>query len=95
MSMDPASTVNAPLYVLQPAKPPRVPSSANVRFGAMLASNSAEPSRVSNVALAKRMGVDERAVRRLLDVSQRSHIGEIERALSLLGRWLEVEAHAA
>ncbi|MGD9538889.1 MAG: hypothetical protein AB7P52_16480 [Alphaproteobacteria bacterium] len=51
--------------------------------------------RVSNVALAKRMGVDERAVRRLLDVSQRSHIGEIERALSLLGRRLEVEAHAA
>jgi len=51
--------------------------------------------RVSNVALAKRMGVDERAVRRLLDVSQRSHIGEIERALSLLGRRLEVEARAA
>jgi antitoxin HicB len=51
--------------------------------------------RVSNVALAKRMGVDERAVRRLLDVSQRSHIGEIERALALLGRRLEVDAHAA
>ncbi len=50
---------------------------------------------VTNVALAKRLGVTEAIVRRLINVAHRSHIGEIERALALLGRELEVVERAA
>ena len=50
---------------------------------------------LNNVALAKRLGVTEPIVRRMLNVAHRSHIGEIERALSLLGRRLEVIDKAA
>ena len=39
----------------------------------------------SNVGLAKKLGVTETVVRRLLDLDHRSHIGQIEQALELLG----------
>ena len=51
---------------------------------AMLASG------ISNVELGRRLGVDEKAVRRLRDPLHRSHIGQIETALRLLGKRLEV-----
>ena len=51
---------------------------------AMLASG------LSNVELGRRLGVDEKAVRRLRDPLHRSHIGQIETALRLLGKRLEV-----
>lgn len=38
----------------------------------------------SNVALARKLGVTETVVRRLLDLDHRSHIGQIEQALELL-----------
>jgi len=41
---------------------------------------------VSNVVLGKRLGLDEKAVRRLRDPLYRSHIGGIETALRSLGR---------
>jgi antitoxin HicB len=50
---------------------------------------------VSNVALAKRLGVTEAVVRRLLDLDHRSHIGQVEKALAELGRRLEVRVKAA
>lgn len=50
---------------------------------------------VSNVALAKRLGVTEAVVRRLLDLDHRSHIGQVEKALSALGRKLEIRVRAA
>lgn len=51
--------------------------------------------KISNVALAKRLGVTEAVVRRLLDLDHRSHIGQVEKALAELGRRLEVRVKAA
>lgn len=50
---------------------------------------------IGNVALAKRLGTVEGAVRRLLDLDHRSHIGQVEAALKALGQRLVVEARAA
>jgi len=50
---------------------------------------------VSNVALAKRLGVTEAVVRRLLDLDHQSHIGRVEKALAELGRKLEIRVKAA
>ena len=52
--------------------------------GAMLATG------ISNVELGRRLDLDEKAVRRLRDPLHRSHIGQIEAALRLLGKRLEV-----
>ena len=46
---------------------------------------------LSNVALAARLGLQENAVRRLLDPGHRSHITSVEQALHALGRSLVVE----
>lgn len=46
---------------------------------------------VTNVALAARLGLQENAVRRLLDPGHRSHITSVEKALKSLGRSLVVE----
>ena len=46
---------------------------------------------VSNVALADRLGLQEKAVRRLLDPGHRSPMTSIERALQAVGRSLVVE----
>ncbi len=45
---------------------------------------------ISNVELGRRLNLDEKAVRRLRDPLHRSHIGQIEAALRLLGKRLEV-----
>jgi len=50
---------------------------------------------ISNVELGRRLGLDEKAVRRLRDPLHRSHIGTIEAALRLLGKRLEVSVLAA
>jgi antitoxin HicB len=46
---------------------------------------------VGNVELAGRLGLDEKAVRRLRDPLHRSHVGAVEAALRLLGRRSVVE----
>ncbi len=50
---------------------------------------------ITNVALGKRLKISEAAVRRLLDLDHRSHIGQIEQALAALGRWLVIETEKA
>lgn len=45
---------------------------------------------VSKVALARCLGVNERAVRRLLDLDHASQIDRLEQALASLGRTLQV-----
>jgi antitoxin HicB len=40
----------------------------------------------SNVALARRLGVTENAVRRLLDLDHQSHIAQVEAALAAYGK---------
>ncbi|HEX6010684.1 MAG TPA: type II toxin-antitoxin system HicB family antitoxin [Geminicoccaceae bacterium] len=55
---------------------------------------------VSQSELARRMASDPKAIRRLVDLGHRSHIGEVERALRVLNRRLVVvgsvrRAHAA
>ena len=52
-------------------------------------------SQVTNVELGRRLGISEGAVRRLIDLDHRSHVGQIETALAALGHRLVVEVHAA
>ena len=58
-------------------------------YGAMRAQG------VGNTALAARLGVTEGAVRRLVDLDHRSHIGQVETALLALGQRLTVATQAA
>ena len=46
---------------------------------------------ISKVALASRLGLQENAVRRLLDPGHRSHISSVEKALRAVGRSLILE----
>ena len=46
---------------------------------------------VSNVELAKRLGMTENTVRTLLRLDRQSHIGHVERALRRLGLQIEVK----
>ena len=52
-------------------------------------------SGTTRVALAGRLGIDERAVRRMLDPRHRSSANRIHEALRALGRDLVVETRAA
>ncbi len=45
---------------------------------------------MTRTELARRLGLQENAVRRLLDLDHRSHIEQIDRALTALGKRLEV-----
>lgn len=56
---------------------------------AMLASG------VSNLELGRRLGLDEKTVRRLRDPLHRSHIGQVEAALRNLGKRLDVTVRDA
>jgi antitoxin HicB len=47
-------------------------------------------AKLSNVDLARRLGLDEKAVRRLRDPLHRSHVGQVEAALHELGRRVEL-----
>jgi antitoxin HicB len=49
---------------------------------------------ITRTALARRVGLQESAVRRLLDLDHRSHIDQIARALAALGKRLEVRVLA-
>lgn len=46
--------------------------------------------RLSNVALARRLGTVEGTVRRLIDLRHRSHVDQVEAALATLGKRLMV-----
>ena len=50
---------------------------------------------IGNTALAARLGLSEGAVRRLIDLDHRSHIGQVETALHALGQRLTVATQAA
>lgn len=50
---------------------------------------------VSNVELARRLGTDEKAIRRLRDLLHRSHIDQVEAALRHLGKRLDVSLRNA
>ena len=50
---------------------------------------------VTNTELGRRLGISEGAVRRLVDLDHRSHIGQVEAALAALGRRLVVDVNAA
>jgi antitoxin HicB len=47
---------------------------------------------ISNVELARRLGANEKAVRRLLDPLYRSHIGSVDAAVRALGCRLVIDA---
>jgi len=46
--------------------------------------------RITRTELARRLGMQENGVRRLLNLDHRSHIDQLDRALSALGKRLEV-----
>lgn len=50
---------------------------------------------VSRVGLGKKLGLSEGAVRRLLDLDHRSHIGQIDAALATIGKRLVVQVDNA
>ncbi|MBF0136993.1 MAG: hypothetical protein H7833_09365 [Magnetococcus sp. DMHC-1] len=50
---------------------------------------------MTNVALANALGIQESAVRRLLDLRHQSHIGQVDRALESLGKRLIVSVQDA
>jgi antitoxin HicB len=50
---------------------------------------------ITRTELARRLGLQENGVRRLLDLDHRSHIDQIDRALAVLGKRLEVRVLAA
>ena len=52
-------------------------------------------NRLSRVTLAQRLGVDEKAVRRMLDPRRRTAVHRIEAALRMLGQELVIETRAA
>jgi antitoxin HicB len=52
-------------------------------------------SRTSNVSLAKRLGVAETEIRRMLDPRHQTKLGRLEAALAALGRRLVVTVEAA
>jgi antitoxin HicB len=52
-------------------------------------------AKMSNVELGRRLGMDEKQVRRLRDPLHQSHIGKVEAALRILGKRLEVEVKEA
>ena len=45
--------------------------------------------RITRTELARRLGLQENAVRRLLDLDHRSHIDQVDRALAALGKRLD------
>ena len=49
---------------------------------------------ITRTELARRLGLQENAVRRLLDLDHRSHIDQVDRALAALGKRLEVRVLA-
>lgn len=46
--------------------------------------------RITKTELARRMGLSEGAIRKLLNLDHRSHIGQVERALRMVGRNLVI-----
>lgn len=52
-------------------------------------------SGLSRTGLAERLGIDEAAVRKMLDPRHRGSVNRIHRALRVLDYILVVEAHAA
>ncbi len=50
---------------------------------------------ITKVALGGKLGITESAVRKLVDPDHRSHIGQVEAALKVLGRALVIEDKTA
>ncbi len=82
----------------QPSKAKRgqmiiaLPTLVSAKLALYAAMREAE---VTNVELGRRLDISEGAVRRLLDLDHRSHIGQVEAGLQALGRRLMVEVQAA
>ncbi len=51
--------------------------------------------RITNVELARRLGISESAVRKLVNPDHRSHVSQVQKALRAVGRSLRVEVTAA
>jgi len=82
--------------MVKEAKPGRVLISLPTLVAAKLALYEAmRKGGISNVELGRQLGISEGAVRRLLDLDHRSHIGQVELALQILGHRLVTTVQAA
>lgn len=89
--------VNARQTIPQPSQ---MPGCATISLPALTAAKIALYSAmhvqgVSNTHLAQQLRLSEGAVRRLVDLEHRSHIGQVENALHVLGHRLTVGTRAA
>ncbi len=89
--VDEGRSVPAP----RPARGRPVVAIAALEAAKLALHNAMLSAGVSNVALARRIGSDEKSIRRLRDPLHRSHIGQGETALAALGRRLSVEIREA
>ena len=90
MYVDDGEPVPAPA----PSRGRPVVSLATLEAAKIALHNAMLAASVSNVELGRRLGLDEKAVRRLRDPMHRSHIGQVETALHGLGQRLRVEVLA-
>lgn len=85
-----------PLPCPSPAAPEQVMVALPVLMVAKLALYEAmRIATITNTELGRRLGTSEEAVRRLVDLDHRSHIGHVEAALAVLGCRLVVDVNAA
>lgn len=86
---------NHPVPTPKPARGRPVVALGALEAGKLALYNAMLSTGISNVELARRIGTDEKSVRRLHDPLHRSHIGQVETALAALGLRLSVESHKA
>jgi antitoxin HicB len=94
-----AGRITDGLEIPRPSRPRR--GEEVVTLSAALAAKAAlyvaiKEARLPNTQAAKRLGVDEKEIRRMLDPRHATQLGRIQRALALLGQRLVVTVeHAA
>jgi antitoxin HicB len=85
-----------PIPPPSPAHPGQVMVALSVLVVAKLALYEAmQTATVTNAEIGRRLGLSEGAVRRLVDLDHRFHIGQVEAALAALGHRLVVDVNAA
>ncbi len=84
------STTIAPCRAQSPARGRTIVAVPALEAAKLALHDAMLTAKVSNVDLAHRLGIDEKAVRRLRDPLHRSRIEAVEEALHALGRQLEI-----
>jgi antitoxin HicB len=84
-----------PVPTPAPARGRKMVALGVLETGKIALHNAMLAAGVTNMELARRLQTDEKAIRRLRDPLHRSHIGQVEAALSELGHRLSVDVRKA